>query len=345
MNTQNTIPRISIALATYNGAKYLREQLESLNQQMLPPLELVACDDGSTDSSVDILAEFKKVAPFPVHVYVNDRTLGYADNFLKAASLCKGDWISFCDQDDVWLSNKLSTAARSIDKHRDAILILQNSYLCTATLKHSGQVFPALATPGKHAALTMPNSSVWNGFLQTVRRDLFDLAPLVRRPTDLWHVSRRQAHDHWTYMVASTLGEIVVRGEPVALYRRHPRAVTIGHLSGSYLTQVVAAMSNNCDSYVNLARFLLNCAEYFRDISTQCEDQVWRNNLSAAAFRAEQTANILLHRAAIYESAPIATRINHFRQVLYAGGYMGKLVHGMGPRSAVKDLAAVIGFF
>ena len=97
---------ISVAMATYNGGRFLREQLDSLNQQTVLPRELVVCDDRSTDNTVRILEEFASQAAFPVKVVVNENRLGFGDNFMKAASLCSGDLISFCDQDDIWYSNK-----------------------------------------------------------------------------------------------------------------------------------------------------------------------------------------------------------------------------------------------
>ncbi len=92
-------------MATYNGAKYLEEQLASFVVQSQLPL--VVCDDGSADATLEILHRFAHSAPFPVRIVCNDERLGYGDNFLKAASLCEGDWIAFSDQDDVWLPDKL----------------------------------------------------------------------------------------------------------------------------------------------------------------------------------------------------------------------------------------------
>jgi len=102
---------ISIAMATYNGESFLAEQLDNLAKQTLKPLELVVCDDGSTDDTVAILEGFAALAPFPVSIHRNGTRLGHTENFLKAANLCSGKWIGFCDQDDVWLPNKLEVVA------------------------------------------------------------------------------------------------------------------------------------------------------------------------------------------------------------------------------------------
>lgn len=106
-------PQISIAMATYNGAPFLKTQLDSLAQQKRPPLELVVCDDQSTDATFSVLKNFEKTAPFPVRVYTNERRLGYKQNFMKAASSCEGDVIAFCDQDDIWNENKIAVVTNA----------------------------------------------------------------------------------------------------------------------------------------------------------------------------------------------------------------------------------------
>src|SRR5664280_13480 len=106
---------ISIAMATYNGERFIREQLDSLARQTYLPCELIVSDDGSTDRTLEIVEDFAKSAPFSVRAYRNEQNLGYADNFLKAASLCDGEWIAFCDQDDVWFDNKLARVRQCFD--------------------------------------------------------------------------------------------------------------------------------------------------------------------------------------------------------------------------------------
>src|SRR5262249_24814222 len=75
--------RISVAMATYNGARFIRQQLESLAQQTLLPHELVVRDDVSTDRTLSIVEEFSRHAPFPVRIHKNDVRLGYPDNFMR----------------------------------------------------------------------------------------------------------------------------------------------------------------------------------------------------------------------------------------------------------------------
>jgi glycosyltransferase involved in cell wall biosynthesis len=100
--------RLSIAMATWNGARYLREQLDSFRAQCRLPDELVVCDDHSTDGTPAILEEFRRTAPLPVNVLINPKQMGYVWNFEQVVGMCDGDVILLSDQDDVWLPEKLA---------------------------------------------------------------------------------------------------------------------------------------------------------------------------------------------------------------------------------------------
>lgn len=99
--------KMSIAMATYNGARYLREQLDSFAAQTRLPDELVVCDDGSSDDTLNILEEFARTAPFQVRIFRNDVNLGYAQNFARALERCVGDLVFLSDHDNVWFEDKI----------------------------------------------------------------------------------------------------------------------------------------------------------------------------------------------------------------------------------------------
>lgn len=96
----------SVALCTYNGEKYLKEQLESILSQENPVDEIVICDDCSTDETTSILKEYESQFPNIFRVFINAENLGYVRNFEKALSLCTGEIIFLCDQDDLWRKDK-----------------------------------------------------------------------------------------------------------------------------------------------------------------------------------------------------------------------------------------------
>jgi len=120
-----TKPLISIAMATYNGEKYLKEQLDSIYAQTYKDIEVIVSDDCSTDGTLGILKQYAKSKG--LKYYVNDSNLGLVKNFEKAITLCKGDYIALADQDDVWENTKLEVLARTIGEnlliHSDCSLI------------------------------------------------------------------------------------------------------------------------------------------------------------------------------------------------------------------------------
>lgn len=98
---------ISVALCTYNGERYIREQLESVLNQTIPVDEIVVCDDRSTDNTLKIIESFREGTHTNIHIYRNEKNLGPALNFQKAINLCLGDIIFLSDQDDIWHNNKV----------------------------------------------------------------------------------------------------------------------------------------------------------------------------------------------------------------------------------------------
>lgn len=125
-------------MATYNGAKYLQAQLDSILCQTQQPDELVVCDDGSTDATLELLEAFRHQAPFAVHIYRNEANLGYIKNFERALSLCTGDIIFLSDQDDVWLNSKIETISREFASDSESWVLVNDAELVHEDLSTTG---------------------------------------------------------------------------------------------------------------------------------------------------------------------------------------------------------------
>ncbi len=115
---------VSICLATYNGEKYLKEQLDSIINQTHKNLELIVQDDCSSDNTVEILESYKD--KIDIKIYKNEQNLGYIKNFESVLTKANGDFIAMCDQDDVWQENKIELLLNNIN---DATLIYSDSLL------------------------------------------------------------------------------------------------------------------------------------------------------------------------------------------------------------------------
>lgn len=112
---------ISIVMATYNGEKYLTEQLDSLRLQTRPADEVIIQDDGSTDGTVKLVSDYIKKYDLSAtwNFTCNDHNLGYAENFKTATLKSKGDLIFFCDQDDIWHTDKLELVEKCMEQNKD----------------------------------------------------------------------------------------------------------------------------------------------------------------------------------------------------------------------------------
>ncbi len=120
----------SVALCTYNGEKYIAEQLDSILNQNQPPDEIVICDDISTDKTLEIIGSYQQKFPDIFKVYRNETQLGVVKNFEKAINLCTKDIIFLCDQDDIWLPKKIEIAVRIFNRFPEVEAICHDLRIC-----------------------------------------------------------------------------------------------------------------------------------------------------------------------------------------------------------------------
>lgn len=129
---------VSIALATYNGERFIRQQMDSILSQSLSNFEVVICDDCSTDSTVHILKEYAS-KDSRIKFFENKHNLGYKKNFEKIISLCQGEYIAFCDQDDIWEPDHLKILIQEIGSNDcvcgNALLIDSNGNSLRRTMR------------------------------------------------------------------------------------------------------------------------------------------------------------------------------------------------------------------
>lgn len=128
---------ISIVLATYNGEKYLREQLDSLLNQTHKSLEIIVVDDCSKDSTINIIKEYQQQNP-NIFLFINPKNLGPNKTFEAGILKATGDFVAFCDQDDIWMPNKIETLLNAVGKE-DAYY--SNSLLVNAKGESLGTSF------------------------------------------------------------------------------------------------------------------------------------------------------------------------------------------------------------
>ncbi len=216
-------PTISIAMCTYNGARYVAEQLASFGGQTRLPDELVVCDDCSTDATAEVVNEFAAEAPFPVRLHINERNLGSTKNFEQAIGLCAGDIVALADQDDVWLGEKLARLEAVLAGEPDVGLVFSDAELVDAALQPLGRRL--WATVGgaearrklRHRAqafnLLLPGWTV-TGATMAFRAEYRSLVLPI--PADIAMI-----HDGWIALLISAVARVRLIEEPLLLYRQH----------------------------------------------------------------------------------------------------------------------------
>jgi glycosyltransferase involved in cell wall biosynthesis len=201
-------PRVSIAMATCNGARYLRQQLDSFIGQTRIPDELVVCDDAPTDETMTVLQAFAKDAPFEVRLLENAVRQGFVANFDRVLSCCTGDVVFLSDQDDVWLPGKLQAIIDAMQQHPDAMVVINDRIITDGNLVPSGRT-----TLGNLRALGLDRSWLSAGCGAAIRRAFLDV--LLPIPESV------PSHDGWISALAFALDVCHVHETPLQLFRRH----------------------------------------------------------------------------------------------------------------------------
>lgn len=201
-------PSISVAMATYNGGAYLAEQLESLLSQTRRPDEVVICDDGSTDLTLQIAEQFKHKASFDVRILTNEKTLGYTGNFGQALSHCTGDFIFLSDQDDVWYPEKLDAMGRYLTEHPACMVLIADMHLGDRMAQASE--FTQL---GNLRSVGFRDDQYCTGCATVIRRQWLQV--VLPMQADV------AAHDYWIHRLAVAMGVRDILPVALQCYRRH----------------------------------------------------------------------------------------------------------------------------
>ena len=215
--------KISVAVATYNGAKYIQEQLQSFLVQSRLPDELVVCDDGSNDTTIEILERFKIIAPFMVRIFQNDENLGHEKNFGKAIDLCEGDVIFLCDQDDVWFPHKLATVQDVFNSENGVLLVINDAEITDGAMQLTGRtVFGQTKAAG---VIGENGKSLTLGCATAFRSELRSLISPVP--------ALDYGHDSWIHDFTHMIGGRYVLDKTLQFYRRHGENVSNWAFDGS----------------------------------------------------------------------------------------------------------------
>ena len=212
--------RIALALATFNGAKYLPELLASIDRQTRRPYELVASDDGSSDATLEILRDYSSRARFPVRILRARKRRGVVGNFSRAIATSTGDWVALADQDDVWRKDKLQCLSEAVVTS-GATAAFSDADLVGPELERLEQTVWAQVGLTKEWRKRFDRDTPWEALFRepvvTGATLMFrrDLLPAILPIPPSW------VHDGWISQIAASQGRVVAVPESLVLYRQH----------------------------------------------------------------------------------------------------------------------------
>ena len=213
--------RVAVLMSTYNGEKYIKEQIDSILLQETVEVTLMVRDDGSSDRTIEIIKEYQK-SNGNIKLDIG-KNVGVGNSFMQLVYDAgdEYDYYAFADQDDVWLHRKLINAINKIENREKPALYTSNQILVNSELEKIGMRYSAKPDTSFRQTMCQNKVSgctmVWNKTLQKL------LINTARRPTA--KLLRMRIHDVWVAMVADVAGEIIYDNEGYILYRQHDNNV------------------------------------------------------------------------------------------------------------------------
>jgi hypothetical protein len=324
---------VSVLMSTYNGSRYVDQQLESIRKQTHQPSELWISDQGSTDETLRIVKQFAESVRFPVRICYSDEQSDWQNSLVTASLLCMGDLVAFSARGDCWHPDKLARCIAAAD-HPDVMMVAHSATIMTDGGRYGGFLPQGIANTEVHGALKL---GPWEGFLSgtiVVRRELLtwmQVGDFMRRREETGDL---RVIDRSLYVLAHGLGSIVTIAQPLAALRQ-----------------------TNVDSQGLLRRLLSGQSRLSRGAAARrlrrLEDRATRNSdvmvelalakpprlrvrsARAAALYWQRMATICGLRAALHE-APTFTRRRAALERLVALGSYGD-GQGLAGRLLVRD--------
>lgn len=204
---------ISVCMATYNGEKYIKEQLVSILKQIGPLDEIIISDDLSKDKTIEIV---KGLNDQRIKIFFNTNK-GYTNNFQNSIKNASGDLIFLADQDDVWVDDKIQIMSDLLKKYD---FVVSNAQMVNKDLENLGATYFQLRGGGKSGFLNNLIKLQYIGCCMAFRKIILKKAFPFPKKTTLC------SHDLWIALISEFYFNTFVIQEPLLLYRRHGENVS-----------------------------------------------------------------------------------------------------------------------
>lgn len=207
--------KVAVILSTYNGERFVREQLDSILNQTYKNIEVVVRDDGSSDDTVNIIKEYQKNNK-NITLYEREN-VGFVKSFFELLKLANADYYSYADQDDIWIENKVELAVQELNKLDDSKpnMVFGNSDYYDENMKFIGKG----DRNKKYSFLRALFACCGQGMTMTVNKKTRDMI-IENNPKSCFF------HDWWTYLLCIGLGNVAYNNVTTVKYRRRKENAT-----------------------------------------------------------------------------------------------------------------------
>ena len=207
--------KVAVIMSTYNGEKFIREQLDSILNQSYKNIDLIVRDDGSKDKTVEIIKEYQEKHK-NIKLY-EGQNLGFVKSFFELLKLAEADYYAYADQDDIWIENKIELAVNSLNKLDDQ---KPNMAFGNSDYYNENMEFIGYGEKNKeYSFLSSLFACVGQGMTMTVNKKTRDMI-IENMPKSCFF------HDWWTYIVCVALGNVAYDNVTTVKYRRRKENAT-----------------------------------------------------------------------------------------------------------------------
>lgn len=216
---------LSVAMCTYNGSRFIKDQLNSIIEQSRPVNEIIICDDCSTDNTIEIINDYINKYPGLIQLYQNKENLRSTKNFENAISHCTGDYIFLADQDDIWDFYKVEKIITKFEANESLEGIFTNGNL----IDDDGEIFPNtnmwdtfyffeknLDKPVDLLCLLKHHANMVTGATLCIKKSIRDI--ILPFP-DL--TKKKFFHDEWIALILASRNSLDYINENLISYRIH----------------------------------------------------------------------------------------------------------------------------
>ena len=324
--------KISAAIAAYCGEKYILRQLESLFRQTEKIHEIIICDDSPSDTLYKLVSSIIPEAPCTIKIYRNETPLGPTQNFAKAISLCTGDLIFLCDQDDVWKEDKVQKLAAILKNDPHADVVFCNSSVVDENLVPLGYSTTDIVKFSAENAVDLNNGK---GILHLLRTPmLYGHNIAMKRsflPLLLPIPGELTSHDLFIAELCAGSGRLRCVYEDLTLHCRHGENQSIQKKPGGIFKRLFALLSKKHDGKdTEIYDSFTHADAAYERLKTFSEKEDF--------FCPEENMLLLKKSVEYYRTRLALTAKPRFLRPLFLFTVRGYFTMGYGLRSIIRDL-------